>query len=109
VVQPYEHAGNLHRFRLPGGTGLPGPPKGSQPAFEAATHLFDWRPDRIALETWQGTGESAIRIQTWTYSGPDIPPPGNEQLRINVWLFRGDPPSDGREVEVVVRGLAFLQ
>jgi hypothetical protein len=113
VVQPYEHAGNLRRFRLPGGTGLPGPPKGSQAVFEATTYLFDWRSHQVAFETWLGDPEAdmarASLVASWTYTGPDIPPPGNEQLRINLWLFRGDPPSDGREVELVVRGFAFLQ
>lgn len=106
VVQPYECAGNLRRFRLPGGTG-------SQPVFEATTHLFDWRSDQIAFETWLGDPQAdmvrASLVASWTYTGPDIPPPGNERLRINLWLFRGDPPSDGCEVEVVVSGFAFRQ
>jgi hypothetical protein len=28
-------------------------------------------------------------------------------VHINLWLFRGRPPKDGREVEVVVRNFAF--
>jgi len=46
-------------------------------------------------------------IESWTYTGADTPPPGRAQTRINLWLFRGAPPSDGREVEVVVARFGF--
>ena len=46
-------------------------------------------------------------LARWDYEGPEVPPAGREQARINLWLFRGAPPSDGREVEVLVTGFEF--
>jgi len=36
-----------------------------------------------------------------------VPQPGSEQLRINLWLFRGAPPTDGKTVEVIVKRFTF--
>jgi len=38
----------------------------------------------------------------------DIPRPGDENARINLWLMHGLPPSDGQEVEVVIRKFEFV-
>jgi hypothetical protein len=43
----------------------------------------------------------------WSFSGPKVPPAGGERFRINLYLFRGRPPADGREVELVVSGFSF--
>ena len=91
VVQPYETPENIVRFEA----ALNGAP---------SSHSFDWRPDRIAF---QSVCRGQV-IRAWTYTGPDIPPCGEEQARINLWLFRGDPPSDGEEMEVVVTAFAFV-
>jgi hypothetical protein len=91
VVQPYDREGKMVRFEA----ALHGAP---------SSHSFDWRPGRIEFES-KCDGKV---IRAWTYTGPDVPPPGKEQARINLWLFRGDPPSDGREMEVVVTGFAFV-
>lgn len=92
VVQPYEREGNLHRFPVPLGG-------------RASLHTWDWRPDRVEFSLRAlPAGEL---IEEWTYRGPDNPPPGNEKVRINLWLVRGRPPSDGKEVEVVVRSFRF--
>ena len=34
--------------------------------------------------------------------GPDIPTSGNENARINLWLYNGQAPTDSTEVEVVI-------
>ncbi len=38
----------------------------------------------------------------------DIPYPGDENARINLWLLNGLPPSNGQEVEVVIRKFEFV-
>ena len=86
VVQPYDHPGNLQRITASGAA--------------QSTQSFDWQ--RNAVTFAGSTARSA-----WTYSGPDIPTPGSEQARINLWLYRGAPPANGETVEVVVRRFKF--
>jgi hypothetical protein len=87
VVQPYDGAGHLQRI--------------TQPAVAASTHFFDWRAGAVAFSSATATPAA------WTYAGADVPPPGSEHVRMNLWLFRGAPPTDGRSVEVVVRRFTF--
>ena len=100
VVQPFDALGNRHRFDIPAG-------------IVTTTHSFDWRPDRITFTSVEGqpvgAGAAAAgdTIAQWTYTGPDIPPPGNENARLNLWLYEGTPPSDAREIEVLITGFAF--
>ena len=83
VVQPYDRTGNLRRF--------------TQPALTPSTLSFDWRAGAVAFG-----GPTA-----WTCSGPDVPPPGSEHVRMNLWLFRGEPPLSGETVEVVDKRFRF--
>jgi hypothetical protein len=85
VVQPFTRSGNMFRFTSP-----PAP---------AATHAFTWTGGRVEFESG-----SAAR---WIYTGPSVPATGDENVRINLWLFRGAAPSDDREIEVVIRSFTF--
>lgn len=70
-----------------------------------STHWFNWQPDRIDFASYRGHSLNipAPRkvMQTWTYTGADIPPDLDELAKINLWLFRGRPPSDGKEQEII--------
>jgi hypothetical protein len=95
IVQPYYRAGNRYRFNI---TDLEIP----------STHLFDWNEERILFSSYQGQApELGAMIKTWTYAGSDIPPDGEVNARINLWLFDGIPPSDGESVEVIVEAFTF--
>ena len=94
VVQPGETEGNIKRFPVP----LEGKP---------SVHTFHWQKDRVDFLMTRARDGGVI--QEWSYRGPDNPPEGNEKVRINLWLVRGMPPSDGNEVEVVLRRFAFEQ
>lgn len=92
VIQPPK-PGNRARFRMD----LEG---------DYTTHIIDWNKKRIDFMSYHGhrlnpAKETEI-IARWRYTGDDIPPDSNEKLKINLWLFRGVPPSDGRETEVVI-------
>ncbi|HEX2756758.1 MAG TPA: hypothetical protein VHM48_14910 [Candidatus Limnocylindrales bacterium] len=50
---------------------------------------------------------SSAAPASWTYTGPDVPQPGGENARMNLWLFRGQPPSDGQGIEIVVTDFTF--
>jgi hypothetical protein len=87
VVQPYDGSGNLQRV--------------TQPPLSASTHSFDWQASAVTFTS------STATPSPWTYAGPDVPQPGSEHARMNLWLFRGTPPGSGRSVEVIVRRFSF--
>ncbi|HEX7347795.1 MAG TPA: glycoside hydrolase family 16 protein [Candidatus Limnocylindrales bacterium] len=87
VVQPYDRAGNLQRIR-------------QAPGFATTTHGFTWRPDRVDFF-------SSATPTSWSYAGPDVPRPGGENARMNLWLIRGVAPSNGQPAEVVITDFTF--
>lgn len=91
VVQPYDTAGNLVRYAVPAGP---------------TQHGFTWMPDAVAFEAAAGP-DGEMPIAAWSYAGPDVPSEGDENPRINLWLFRGAAPADGQPVEVIVRDFVF--
>ncbi len=100
AVQPSELTGNKVRYDLNLQTDL-------------STHAFNWQPDRIEFFSRQGHGLTVNddnRIHEWTYTGNSIPPSrGTERLRLNLWLFRGQVPSDGKEHEMIVEKVEFIK
>ena len=46
-------------------------------------------------------------IESWLYTGTGVPPGGDGNARINLWLLKGDPPTDEQEVEVIVQAFEF--
>jgi hypothetical protein len=87
VVQPYQRRGNLRRF--------------TQRPIASSTHSFDWRRTAVTFAS-----SSAAR-STWTYRARDIPDPGSEHARMNLWLFRGALPTNGKPAEVIVKSFKF--
>ncbi len=90
VVQPYDGAGHLARF--------------TQPAMDRSVHQFTWRQGRI---DWQSTDGAGAQIASYSYAGADVPPSGDERVRLNLWLFQGAAPTDGQPVEVIIESFAF--
>lgn len=99
VVQPWDTSGNRHRFN----TVL---------KERYSTHSFEWKSDSIFFQSLYGQNSSPSDsnevIESWNYTGNDIPEPGNENARINLWLFDGDFPSDNRGVEVIIKKFKFI-
>jgi len=90
VVAPWNNPGNRYRFN----TLLEG---------IYSTHWFDWSSESIQFSSYQGKPPTLGNlIEEWIYTGPDIPPVGEVNARINLWLLNGWPPSDGHEVEVII-------
>jgi SdrD B-like domain len=83
VVQPSEAPNHLRRY-----TQTPGGP---------STLQFTWAPGRIDYEVRVGN----VLVDSWSYVGSDVPVPGGETARINLWQYQGLPPVNGRPVEIV--------
>jgi len=84
TVQPYVNDGNIWRFTTPSGP---------------TTYGFDWGASTIGFSGPAGP---------WQYTGPDVPAFAGHRAHMNLWLFQGRPPTDGREVEVVLRSFTFV-
>jgi hypothetical protein len=92
VVQPWDVAGHEHRFAQPAGGGT--------------IHRFTWSPGQVAFES---TTPAGAPIHAWTYAGADVPIPGGENARMNLWLFRGQAPTDRQPVEIVISDFRYLE
>lgn len=100
AVQPSDRSGNKVRYDL-------------NLTSELSTHSFNWQPDRIEFFSRQGHGldvNDDNRIHEWVYTGGDIPPSrGTERLRMNLWLFRGQVPSDAKEHEMIIEKFEYIE
>ncbi len=83
VVQPYGNPGHLLRYSHPSG----GP----------STLEFTWAPGRIDYLVRQG---EAV-VDSWSYVASDVPVPGGETVRMNLWQYQGLAPANGQPVELV--------
>lgn len=100
VVQPYDVSGHLVRYRTPAG-------------LTNSTHLFVWETNRITFQAQAGgyspSPAASNVISSWVFtSASAVPRSGDENVRLNLWLFSGNPPADGNEVEVIIRGFQFV-
>jgi len=94
VVQPWDQVGNMYRFNTVLNE-------------DKSAHSFAWSDSRIFFQSFQNNGDI---IEQWCYAKEErIPKPGNENARINLWLDEGKPPSDGKEVELIVEKFEFSE
>jgi len=99
AVQPSDRANNKVRYNL----NLTG---------NQSTHAFDWQAQHIDFISLQGHGLTVTDnnlIHQWKYTGNDIPPDTQERLKINLWLFRGQSPSDGKEQEMIIEKVEYIK
>ena len=98
VVQPYTLASNIVRFDEPAG-------------LAQSTHSFRWLAGSVEFQSLRGLfatpPDSSYVVRQWTLTG-GAPQAGGENARLNLWLFQGRPPTDGREVEVIVNRFEFV-
>jgi len=80
VIQPWEPAGNLLRYNT-----------GTTPG---TIHSFAWYKDSVVFESLK---PDSSRIKKWVYTGAYLPPPGKENIRINLWLMN-KPPNTTNEI-----------
>ena len=98
VVQPFDAAGHLVRFTVP-------------TTATNSTHLFTWETNRVSFQSMKGgftnSPPPGNAISNWVYSLA-VPPSGDENIRINLWLSLGRAPTDSKEVEVVIKSFQFV-
>ena len=91
VVQPYDAANHLSRFSLSSSV--------------RTEQQFTWRAGEVTfLSRRLDTGAT---VATYVYRGADVPKPGDERVRLNLWLFGGNAPTNSQSVEIVVESFAF--
>lgn len=95
VIQPWDKPGNQEKFL----TKLNG---------TFTTHYMNWQPSSIQFKSIHGHHQEPPRpghlIHEWLYTGGDIPSePENLKIHINLWLFQGNPPANGQEVELIIK------
>ena len=75
------------------------------------THRFTWNPTSVTFQSLHGhRDDNSNEFENWLYQ-PQEPPSYISQeampVEINLWLFHGQPPRNGRQVELVVRSFGF--
>lgn len=98
AIQPTVNVGNKFRYE----TALKS---------NKSTHFFDWKVSQIQFGSYQGhtlTPSAEDIIQKWTYTGDDIPPLNDERLKMNLWLFKGQSPSNGQPSEMIIERVEVL-
>lgn len=97
VVQPYQTAGNRHQFAM-------------QQTQDTSTHGFLWQPGSVHFASYQGAASPPAPgdlIESWVYTGAGVPPAGQANVRLNLWLVNGQPPATGQPLELIVQSFAF--
>lgn len=99
VVWPLK-SGNIARFRL------------GEMALSPNTYKLSWYPGEVFFQSYRGNSLAPLaldkNIAAWRFTGNDVPPAGDEKVRMNLWLVGGAPPSDGKEAEVVINCFHWL-
>jgi hypothetical protein len=98
VIQPYNLSGHLTRLTVPANQ-------------TNSTLLFTWETNRVSFQSQRGSfspsPSPANVISNWTYT-LTVPPTGDENVRLNLWLMNGAAPTDHQEVEVVISSFQFV-
>jgi hypothetical protein len=93
VIQPYYVAANIVRFTAPPGV---------------LTHTLRWEPGRVTLRTDRGSGSGGARPIAERIFSSGVPTPGNETVRMNLYVFRRSVAALERETEVVIEKFEYL-
>jgi hypothetical protein len=100
TVQPYYLSGHFARYCVP--TNL-----------MDSAHLFTWQSNRVTFQSQSGSYSPDPNrtnvISSWVFANASaVPQSGDENVRINLWLLFGRPPTDGQEVELVIKSFQFV-
>ena len=72
------------------------------------TCVLVWAADRVQWQCREGAGGPEARsLAAWTFTGNTIPTASQEKVHMNLWLMRGQPPTNGQAAEVVIESFEF--
>lgn len=75
------------------------------------TQRFTWTSKSVFFQSLVGyRNDNRVPIATWRFAPPNPPrriPQHPLPVHMNLWLFDGKPPADGREVEVVIHSFTY--
>jgi hypothetical protein len=91
VVQPYDKPNHLSRFTLSSAI--------------RTVQSFTWRAGEVSFVSRRL--DTGAAVASYVYRGSDVPKPGDERVRLNLWLFGGAAPTNGQGVEIVVESFVF--
>ena len=78
---------------------------------EATTQRFTWSNQRILFQSLHGhRDDDREEFARWSFQPPDYPDRiGQKPMPafINLWLFRAQAPSNGKEVEIIIKSFKF--
>ncbi len=90
TVQPWDEPGHTQNIETKPITGY--------------EYSFHWTPGSVEFLILDRSGGL---VDSWMYTGSGIPSPGNEKVRINLWLDGAKPPMDLLPIEVVIEKFTF--
>ena len=112
VVQPHNVDANKREFNFSLPTGMDS---------IYTTHVLEWRADEVVITSYYGHYSlaelDAAELDTsapmpptltdpWIYAG-DVPTPGNAQVRMNLWLFKGETTPNTSDQELIIKHFSF--
>lgn len=74
-------------------------------------HNFIWNEGNVLFQSFFGhIVKDGAKIQQWSYEsekfeGKKVVPP--VRVHMNLWLFRGEPPLNGKEQEIIIKRFIF--
>lgn len=99
VLQPGDKAGNKNRYSI----------NQSDPV---TVHSINWQEGSVGFASYYGsiadTTNPTNFIKRWTYTGADNPTDMESRVKINLWLFKGTPPSDQNDQELIISKFKIL-
>ncbi len=79
------------------------------------TSYIVWEPGRVEFRSYYGrfSAEETPPIwalaANWVFSGSEVPSPGEETVRLNLWLHNGNPPSGDIGQELVISDFSWQE
>ncbi len=77
------------------------------------THQFNWTSNHVAYQSQHGFMTSPIENIFFSYLTPKnfttSMPYIDAPLHLNLWAFQGKPPTDGREVEIIIHDFKYTK
>jgi len=96
VIQPRVDDGNIHRSEY-------------RVRSPMTAHGFRWAPDSINFRSFVGhETQNKAPQKSWDYIGRHNPAAKSERVHINLWLYKGQPPTDENEAVLVVDKFDFI-